>query len=229
MTGTGVGVLVGAVVGLATTPIPVFAATRFRPGTGSPPPVPQGARTVIVMILTVVAGAAVAAIGLGWWTPVFAGSALIAVTAAAVDLTELCLPDVLMYPLLAAGVAVAATTAATSPSVQLWVPIVGAVAYGGWMLLIALTVPASYGLGDVKLAAAVGLWTGILSWTTMATAVLIGQLLILASLLAARMPHRGARRRWPGRHLLTGPRTSSDAPLGPALIAGALLAILIGG
>jgi leader peptidase (prepilin peptidase)/N-methyltransferase len=218
VTGTGVGVLVGAVAGLATTPIPVLAATRLRPGTGSAPPVPQAARTVIVTVLTVVAGAAVAAIGIGWWTPVLGGSALIAVTAATVDLTELRLPDLLVYPLLAAGVAVAVTTATTSPSMLLWVPVVGAVGYGGWMLLLAVTVPGSYGLGDVKLAAAVGLWTGILSWTTLATAVLIGQLLILASLVAARLPGRRS-----------GPRASADAPLGPALVGGALLAILVGG
>ena len=210
----------GAVAGLAATPIPLLAANRFRRGTASPPPalLARRLRAVIVMILTVLAGAAIAAIGSGWWTPLYAGCALAAVTAAAVDLAELRLPDVLVYPLLAAGVAVALTTAVADPSVQLWIPVVGAVSYGGWMLLVALAVPGSYGLGDVKLAAAVGLWTGTLSWTTLATAVLIGQLLILASLLAARLPRHG-----------TGPRTSSDAPLGPALIVGALLAILLGG
>lgn len=95
---------------------------------------------------------------------------------------------------------------------RLWPAVGGGAAYGGWMLLAALVVSDGYGLGDVKLAAAVGVWLGGLSWHLVACAALFGQLFIVASLLAVR--YRSRRRGEVGGH----------APLGPALVAGAALA-----
>ncbi len=142
--------------------------------------------------------------------------AMLAVVAAAVDLAELRLPNAMTYTMLAGGLIVLSVAAITEGPLDVWRGLAGAAAYGGWMLAVALIVPEGYGLGDVKFAAALGLWTGLLSWMALATAVLIGQLFIVVSLIAVRVRHRYQ------------PGSGTHAALGPALAAGAMLAILAG-
>jgi leader peptidase (prepilin peptidase)/N-methyltransferase len=212
-----IAVVVGAVAGAAVAPLVLAVADRFRRRRDSVSPVDVRVRKPLIALLAVLSGAAVGKFGSSWLTAAFAVFAVAAVTAAAVDLAELRLPDVLMYPLLVGGLVLILVGAVTGWLGDPWRAVAAGALYGGWMLVVALIAPGGYGLGDVKLAAAVGLWLGLLSWLTVATAMLYGQVFVVATLLAVRL----YRRHRPGAAGL-------EAPLGPALVAGAVLALLVG-
>lgn len=133
---------------------------------------------------------------------------VVLVAAAAVDVSEQRLPNVLTLGsggfALAALTAISIVTGAGSP----WRAVVGGAIFGGWILLGALVVRDGYGLGDVKLAAACGILAGWLSWTSLAVAVLATQIAITVLLVYAksRDRHREA--------------------LGPAFVVGMLISIL---
>ncbi len=142
---------------------------------------------------------------------------LLAITAMLVDLAENRLPDVLTYPLAAAGVLILGLLDLLGADGRLVRALAGGAVWGGWMLIGALAAPRGFGLGDVKLACGLGIWLGWASWATLAVGVLVGQLLITVSLSAGWL----AARRW-------GPATrNGDVPLGPALVLGAAVALLV--
>ena len=87
-----------------------------------------------------------------------------------------------------------------------WRAVAGCGIYGGWLFLASLT---GLGQGDVKLAAGVGLWLGWLSWPVLVAGIALGQILITICYLVGRR------------------RTSSGTPLGPAITAGFVLALLL--
>lgn len=141
-------------------------------------------------------------------TVVYAAALLAIVAAAAVDAVEQRLPNVLTlgscgFALVGLTV-ISILTGTGSP----WRALAGGAIFGGWILLGAFFVRDGYGLGDVKLAAACGILAGWLSWQTLAVDVLITQITIALVLLHAKA--RGRQR----------------VALGPALVAGLLVAIL---
>lgn len=207
--------LVGAGVGILAGGPLLVVARRWERGDGERTTVPGTVGTVAVLVIAVAGGAAAGVLTQPWLIVAFAVFGVLAVIAVAVDLAEFRLPDVLTYPLIASGVVVAGVLAVTDSADVLIRAAVGLLGYGGWLLLIALLTSSGYGLGDVKLAAAVGVWTGALGWTTLTTGVLAGQLLITGTLIAARL----AARRAGGQ--------VRDAPLGPAIVLGASLAVLL--
>jgi leader peptidase (prepilin peptidase)/N-methyltransferase len=88
---------------------------------------------------------------------------------------------------------------------------IAAVAAGGIFFLVALAYPAGMGLGDVKLAAAMGLFLG---WAV-APAILIG--LLIGSLVGlALLVRYGAKAR------------KMAIPFGPFLALGGVVALLVG-
>jgi leader peptidase (prepilin peptidase)/N-methyltransferase len=211
-----IGSVVGVAVGLAASPLVGAAADRLRRRPQISVPVTRRVRAVLVAGLAGFGGGVVPQLADGWLGVFFVLFVVLAVIAAAVDLAELRLPDVLVYPMLLGGVVVSIVGGVTGAVGHPWRALVGAVVYGGWMLLVAVIVPDGYGLGDVKLAAGIGLWMGLLSWLAISSAILFGQLLIVASLVVVRVGR--LRRSGVGGH----------APLGPALVAGAFLAMLAG-
>ncbi|WP_018802446.1 prepilin peptidase [Salinispora arenicola] len=80
------------------------------------------------------------------------------------------------------------------------------------LLLVALAMPGQLGLGDVVLAGAVTFNLGWLSWQAAATGLLAG-LVIQGSVSIARSRRRADR--------------AKASPMGPALIAGWLLAVAL--
>ena len=80
--------------------------------------------------------------------------------------------------------------------------------HGGWLFLASLT---GLGPGDVKLAAGVGIWLGWLSSPVLVAGIALGQIL-------TTICHLVGRRRISGR---------SGTPLGPAITAGFVLALLL--
>jgi len=116
------------------------------------------------------------------------------------------------YPLAAALLAVA-----SEPRGQWWTLARGGIAMaslGGFYLVLGLAFPTQFGIGDIQLGGLLGLCLGWLGWSTLAGGALAAWLLA-AFVLMVRRPILGAKR-------------SSTLPLGPFLVAGAVLAILAG-
>ncbi|WP_346537542.1 A24 family peptidase [Micromonospora sp. DPT] len=146
--------------------------------------------------------------------PAYLLVAAFGVVLAVVDLACLRLPDPLVGAAALAGVAglgVAALAAGTPG--RLAVALAGAaLSFSGYVLL-ALLPGARLGFGDVKLAAALGPPLGWLGWPTLGYGLLLPHLLngmVVLALLAVRRVRR-----------------DTALPFGPALLAGAWLAVLL--
>ena len=143
----------------------------------------------------------------------YAAMLVVAITAAMVDAIELRLPDPMTYSILAAGVLVMAVFEITGTHQGLVRGILGGVLYGGLLLGAGLLDPRSYALGDIKLAAGLGVWLGGSSWASLYIGVVIAQvlLLVVGRIVRARHKERGR-----------------EFPAGPALVTGAILGVLLG-
>jgi leader peptidase (prepilin peptidase)/N-methyltransferase len=204
----------GAAVGPA-----LAAGARRIPGVGGGP-----ARTLVVSaVSTVVFGA------IGWRLvpdpadrmalPAFLVLAAAGITLAVIDLDVRRLPDAITlpaYPVIAVLLTVA--TLLTDPTEDaldtLGRAVVGAMASVLLYGLLSLPRSSQMGLGDVKLAGLLGLALGWLSWSALATGVVLGfgygALYALALLVTRRAGWR------------------TRVPFGPAMLAGAFTAVLAG-
>ncbi|RZT81756.1 leader peptidase (prepilin peptidase)/N-methyltransferase [Micromonospora violae] len=147
--------------------------------------------------------------------PVFLAVAAVGLVLAGVDLACLRLPDplVLGAGLLALGGLAAAALLSGTPG-RLLGALAGATVAGAAHVLLALLPGSRLGFGDVKLAAVLGLPLGWLGRDALVAGVLLPHVLhggLVLGLLAARRVHR-----------------NTLLPLGPALLAGAWLAVLLG-
>ncbi|PWR07610.1 hypothetical protein DKT68_18445 [Micromonospora acroterricola] len=207
--------LLGALIGLAVPPL----ARRFTtPAARSPaaPGLRPGARAWLSPVVagTVFVGLAVA-LRDDPALPVFLAVAAVGLLLAGVDLACLRLPDplVLAAALLALGGLSAAALLADDPW-RLLGALAGAAVAGAAYVLLALLPGSRLGFGDVKLAAVLGLPLGWLGRDALLAGLLLPHLLhggIVLGLLAARRVRR-----------------DTLLPLGPALLAGAWLAVLLG-
>lgn len=127
---------------------------------------------------------------------------------ALIDLDHRIIPNRITYPAAILAVVLGAVLHPAAVPEQL---IAGAAA-GGFLLLFLLAYPAGMGMGDVKLAAVLGLFLG----AQVAVALLLGVLLATA-VGAGVMARLGVRR---GRKVAL--------PFGPFLAAGGVLALLLG-
>jgi leader peptidase (prepilin peptidase)/N-methyltransferase len=204
----------GAAVGPA-----LAAGARRIPGVGG-----GLARTLVVSaVSTVVFGA------IGWRLvpdpadrmalPAFLALAAAGITLAVIDLDVRRLPDAITlpaYPVIAVLLTVA--TLLTDPTEDaldtLGRAVVGAMASVLLYGLLSLPRSSQMGLGDVKLAGLLGLALGWLSWSALATGVVLGfgygALYALALLVTRRAGWR------------------TRVPFGPAMLAGAFTAVLAG-
>lgn len=133
----------------------------------------------------------------------------------AIDLRCLRLPNLLVRPatllvllLLGAATAVSGSAGAVH---DLSRALAGAVALAGGYLLLALVPGARLGLGDVKLCALLGLLLGWLGWGAVLLGALLPHLINGPVSLGLLLAGRAGRK--------------TELPLGPALLAGCLLAI----
>ena len=129
---------------------------------------------------------------------------------AAITLTDLerrVIPNVI---LLAGAIAGVAVVAATDPS-SLSDRAIAAAAAGGLLLAFALAYPRGMGMGDVKLAAVMGLYLGV----SVAPALLIAVLVGTVAGTGVMLTHgTGARK--------------VGVPFGPFLALGGVIALLVG-
>lgn len=153
----------------------------------------------------------------GWpLLPVLLAFAATATVLAIVDLVELRLPNAVIVPAL---VAVALLLVLASWLTGEWQRLLWALAGGAGMfavyLVLALISPKSMGMGDVKLAAPIGLllgWWGLGAWLIgLLAAFIVGGVAALVALALRRVSLRGS------------------IPFGPSMLAGALIAVLLAG
>jgi leader peptidase (prepilin peptidase)/N-methyltransferase len=214
--------VVAGVVGLVAGALTNAAAGRFpwgRPDAG-----PDAAGRVAtrrrlavrppVLELATAALFALTALRFGWSgeLPAFLVLAGAAVLLTVVDLQHRLLPNRVVLPSLAAGVLLLTVAALAE---QAWAPLLraglGAVVLFAAFLVLALISPSSLGMGDVKLAALLGLHLGWLGWGVLVLGAAAGfavQAVVALGLLATR------------RIGLRG-----ELPFGPAMLLGAGLAI----
>lgn len=131
------------------------------------------------------------------------------VPAAAIDLEHRIIPNAITLPGSALALALGTALDPSGEPTRL----IAAAAAGGFLLLAALAYPGGMGMGDVKLAAMMGLFLG----SAVAPAILIA--LLSGTLLGiAVIARKGARE---------GRKTA--VPFGPFLALGALTAVFAGG
>ncbi|MBT2521289.1 A24 family peptidase [Arthrobacter sp. ISL-28] len=104
--------------------------------------------------------------GMDWSLPAFLALAVLAVQLARIDLAHHLLPNPLVLSLLAAGLALfAVSSAVTAGWTELLRAAAGAAILFVVYLILAIISPRGIGMGDVKLAAPVGLYLGYLGWS----------------------------------------------------------------
>jgi leader peptidase (prepilin peptidase) / N-methyltransferase len=153
------------------------------------------------------AAVAIAVFGPTWRGLAAALLALALVPVVVIDLEHRLIPDVVVLPAAALGLAAAALA---DPG-DWWVPVVAAAAAAGFLLLLWIVYPGGMGLGDVKLALLLGAVLGVSVIPALAAAFLAGAVLGLALLVRF-----GSRAR------------KMAVPFGPFLAGGALVALFWG-
>ena len=150
-----------------------------------------------------------------WTLPAFLYLATISIALTLIDLDTHTLPNKIVLPSIGVGVALLALASVGTGN---WGALVGAaagaVALFLFYFIVAVISPRGMGMGDVKLAAVLGMYLGWLGWGVLAVgafaAFFFGGIFAVALLLIGR-----ARRR-------------TAIPFGPWMIAGAWLGIAFG-
>ncbi len=199
-----------APAGLPAVQPDIGASTEDRPG-GSGRRV---GRLTVAVVGAVVFGGLALARGADPALLVFLLVATVGLALALVDLACLRLPDPLVALAAACGaLGLVAVALVTGNFGRLFPALAGAVVSFGGYVLLALLPGARLGFGDVKLAAVLGLLLGWLGWPALALGLLLPHLLngvVVLALLAARKVRR-----------------DTALPFGPAILAGAWLAVLL--
>jgi prepilin signal peptidase PulO-like enzyme (type II secretory pathway) len=133
--------------------------------------------------------------------------AMVLVPVVVIDLEHQLIPDVIVLPAAAVGLALGI---AAHPD-RWWVPIVAALGAGGFMFALWLAYPGGMGLGDAKFALLLGAVLGLSVIPALGIAFAVGAL--LGIVMIAR---HGAQAR------------KTAVPFGPFLAAGALVALVWG-
>lgn len=150
--------------------------------------------------------------------PAWVALAWIAAPIVRTDLARHRIPDALNLAAAAAGALLLLVPGDLSAYGRAWL---AALAVTGVLLALALVGPSGLGMGDVKLAPALGLYLGYLGWEAVLVGILAGFVLgalaaiaILVRDVIARRPVGGALRR--------------ALPFGPFLLVGTLVGLLTG-
>ena len=199
------GALVGAVANRLAGAFPWGTGRLLRPAARLP--WPELVTAVLFALVT-------ARFAHSWALPAFLVFCAVGVLLALIDLGHRLLPDRVVLPALGAGAVLLLGAAALDGN---WAGLVRA--YGAAALLfavflvLALLAPAGLGMGDVKLAAVMGLALGWVSWRAVVlggAAGFVVQAAVALVLLATRRVG-----------------VKGELPFGPAMLAGAVLALLV--
>jgi Type II secretory pathway, prepilin signal peptidase PulO and related peptidases len=146
--------------------------------------------------------------------PALLAFAACAAVLAVVDISEQRLPNtVILCTLGATAVLLVIASALTAQWMPLLWAVVGAAGMFGLYLALALVAPRSIGMGDVKLAAPIGMllgWFGLSAWLVgLVGGVVVGGLVAVVALASRRVGLR------------------SMVPFGPSMLVGAVIALLL--
>ncbi len=178
---------------------------------------PIGMRYPLVELVTAALFVAVTAhFGATAALPAYLYLTAIAVALAAIDLDVKRLPDAIVLPsYLVAGLLLALPAVTGSDWWSAARSLVAMAALSTFYLLLAVLRPGGMGFGDVKLAGLLGLYLGWLGWSSVLVGAGAGFLLGGIAGVALLATRRADRR--------------TAIPFGPAMLAGALLAVFVAG
>ncbi|MGY1594909.1 prepilin peptidase [Geodermatophilus sp. SYSU D00708] len=204
------GVPVGALVARAAGRYPWPEPARLRDLVAAGP---GAVRSPFVQVATALLfGLTALRFGLSWELPAFLLLAACGLLLAVVDLRHRVLPNRVVLPALGSSAALLVLPAAVEGA---WAALLraglGAAVLFAVFLVLALLSPGALGMGDVKLAALLGLCLGWLGWGAVVAGALAGfvlQAVVALGLIATR------------RIDLRG-----ELPFGPAMLAGAAVSI----
>lgn len=210
---TALAAVVAGVLGLVVGHVINRAAARFPWTSGSPVERRVAVRPPVVELTTALLLAlATLRFGLSWDLPAFLFLAAAGVLLAVIDLRHRLLPNRVVVPSIGIGAALLLIAALAE---QEWDALLragmGAAVLFAVFLVLALVSPSGLGMGDVKLAALLGLFLGWIGWGAVvvggAAGFVIQALLALVLLAGRRIGLRG------------------ELPFGPAMLLGAAVAI----
>lgn len=199
----------GALVGVL---LPT-AVRRHSPAGRGPEPVASRA-----LLAAVTAGLYVLVawhLGPSWQLPAYFFLAAVAVVLTVIDLRHHLLPNAVVVPALGAGLLLLALASAVDSAWDALIrAVLGALVLFVLYLALALISPAGLGMGDVKLAAVLGLFLGYQGWGALLLGALLAAVFGALAGLVVLVTRRGGLR--------------SDVPFGPSMLAGALVAVAWG-
>ncbi|MGH9181603.1 MAG: prepilin peptidase, partial [Acidimicrobiales bacterium] len=214
--GLAVGGLVSVVIATASPDEPLYGLLRQRVAAGGAASLVSYRKPAASLATAAVFAVLAARFGADAALPGFLVLAAGLVAISAIDLRLLLVPNHVLYPTLFAMAALLTVAAAVDDR---WSDL-GRAAAGGLlgfavMFLIHLINPSGLGFGDVRLA---GLLGGAMAWLSLGR-VMLGLFLgfLGAALVGAVLVVAGRK------------RGTDSLPLGPFLVAGALVAIVAGG
>jgi leader peptidase (prepilin peptidase)/N-methyltransferase len=148
-----------------------------------------------------------------WVAVLFAPFLGLLVAVTVIDVRHKIIPNRLVYPAVLVSAAYLVVARIAGGRIDLPDALIGFLAYGGGLLLVALISPRGMGMGDVKLAALVGLVLGALGIRFVGVAAGVGILVGGVGALLA---------------LLFGATRKTGLPYGPAIAVGAAVAVFAG-
>jgi leader peptidase (prepilin peptidase)/N-methyltransferase len=154
-------------------------------------------------------------LGVSWVVPAYWWFVGVSIVLVLTDLDHHRIPNKILLPGTVVGAALLGAGSAIDSELEAFARALAAgAAYFGLLFVIALIARGGFGFGDVKLAFFLGLFLGYQSWGVLfagiALAFLIGGLVATGLLVTRRKGRRDA------------------IPFGPALVAGALVAVAVG-
>ena len=177
--------------------------------------VPAPSRPVTTAVTAVLFLFVSAVLGPVWSLPAYLFLAAVAVVLTVIDLRHHLLPNALVLPSLGIGLLLLTLAAAGEDDWgALARAVLGALGLFAVYLVLALVSPAGLGMGDVKLAAVLGLFLGYQGWGALLVGALLASVVGAVVALAVLVLRRGGLR--------------NDVPFGPSMLAGALVAVAWG-
>ncbi|MET4541063.1 leader peptidase (prepilin peptidase)/N-methyltransferase [Arthrobacter bambusae] len=165
--------LIIALAGLLLSPAAEWLISLRLPRLGGPPPL--RVRITTAAVTSLLFGLLAWRFDASWELPAFLFLALLGVQLSRIDFALHLLPNVLVVLLLGGGLLLLTASAALAPG---WPELFralasGAILFAGYLIL-GLISPGSLGMGDVKLAAPVGMYLGYLGWEQVLFGGLLG-------------------------------------------------------
>ncbi|MDQ0824926.1 leader peptidase (prepilin peptidase)/N-methyltransferase [Arthrobacter sp. B2I5] len=202
-------VIGAALLGLALSPIAEILIARFLPRLGRAPGMRVRITTAAITGLACVAFAL--HFGITFTLPAFLLLAMLGVQLARIDVALHLLPNPLVLSLLAGGLLLLLLPGLFNKQPgDLFRAVLGAAILFAAYLVLGLISPGGIGMGDVKLAAPVGLYLGYLGWPQLLYGGLLGFILngVVSLLVVSRK----------------GRNQATEVPHGPSML-GALAAV----